>query len=279
MSMAIQVMSDIHLEHQDHSPTFLKILPLCPYLFLVGDIGHISCKHWDSFWNYCSQHWKRIFVVLGNHEFYHHHHHHHQHHHTNDMSDQTNSPKIQTIDDLQKRYDVYFQKFSNITWVRYGHVAYIEEEKIHVLGATGWSNPTEKCQTLVNDFRHIYTHSDKRITPTTMGELHTKEFDWIFQYLESHPDQECIVMTHFPPIRGGVSHRHFEENEETDLATSYFRNSYDIRFQNIRTWLFGHTHYSSVQQRHKILYLSNQYGSAPYERRHTVFRMDALFLV
>lgn len=263
MSLAIQVISDIHLEYQC---SFLKLEPLCPYLFVVGDVGHITCSHWNAFWQYCSQHWKRVFVVLGNHEYY-----------------GTHSQKIQTMTELESAYETYFQTLKNVILLQYGQMAQLDKEHhLYIIGTTGWSKPKEKAKHLINDFRNIYVDTQSRLTPFTMATLHEKEFGWLLQHVKSNPDKEFIVMTHFPPITGGVSHPRYEQDETNDPAFSYFRNNYHLEiseYPNIRAWLFGHTHYSSVQQRHGILYISNQYGVSARERGESVFRQDGLFVL
>ncbi len=62
-----QLFSDIHLEF---SKTFFKLPPLTNYLFLAGDIGKLSHLTFKPFFDYCSNNWKEIFYVLGNHEYY-----------------------------------------------------------------------------------------------------------------------------------------------------------------------------------------------------------------
>ena len=66
--MKIQVYSDLHLEYTNSYP---KINPVTPYLFLAGDIGHIDKSNFKEFIDYCSEHWKTVVNILGNHEFYH----------------------------------------------------------------------------------------------------------------------------------------------------------------------------------------------------------------
>ena len=64
-----QLFSDIHLELLKSSK-FPKIKPLTDYLFLAGDIGKINTPNYEPFFDYCSENWKKVFYVLGNHEFY-----------------------------------------------------------------------------------------------------------------------------------------------------------------------------------------------------------------
>jgi predicted phosphodiesterase len=67
--MLVQIYSDLHLELHKSYP---KIKSKCDYLILAGDIGKIDDKNgvYKDFMDYCSKNWKKIVVILGNHEFY-----------------------------------------------------------------------------------------------------------------------------------------------------------------------------------------------------------------
>lgn len=77
-----QYISDAHLENCRDYP---RLTQTARYLFLVGDIGHISSSVWQEFIRYLHEQtqqqqgssdsqnvmgWNRIFYVLGNHEYY-----------------------------------------------------------------------------------------------------------------------------------------------------------------------------------------------------------------
>jgi hypothetical protein len=66
-NFTFQLYSDIHLEFYKSFP---KIKPTAEYLFLAGDIGIITQPNFTNFFDYCSENWKHVFYVLGNHEYY-----------------------------------------------------------------------------------------------------------------------------------------------------------------------------------------------------------------
>lgn len=256
MSIPIQVLSDIHLEQSNEGKCFLSLRNLSPYLFLVGDIGHIFSRSWRNFMEYCARTWKQVFVVLGNHEYY-------------------SEAHKESLPDLEERYEAWFAKFPNIHWVRPGTITtLIDHPYIFVIGGTGWSKPSEDTKKVINDFHHIYVREGELMCPESMSRLHDQEFGYILAQIEKHPKNQYIVATHFPPIYHGVTHPYHQDTS----TSSYFRNDYTIRLPNIRAWLFGHTHYSSVLQKDGILFISNQFGR-PSERHNTVFRKDALFYI
>lgn len=261
MSIPIQVLSDIHLEQSAEGKCFLHLQALSPYLFLVGDIGHVSSTSWKMFIEYCTKTWKQVFIVLGNHEYY------------------SLTEHEQTMEELENAYDHWFGDFPNLYRIRPGYsVTLVDHPDIHVLGGTGWSSPPDDAETEINDFRHIYSAPGESLRPELMRRLHDEEFLYILTEIEKHPNRQYIVTTHFPPIRTGVTHPWHERNDGTDPTTSYFRNDHVVRLPNIRAWLFGHTHYSTVLQHHGTLFLSNQFGR-PSERHNTVFRKNALFYI
>src|SRR5581483_308437 len=69
--MNIQYCSDLHLELRDPFPS---IVPSAPILFLAGDICSLYGKHilkYYIFLRWISKKFERVFIVLGNHEYYH----------------------------------------------------------------------------------------------------------------------------------------------------------------------------------------------------------------
>lgn len=72
--MKIQFASDLHLEFGENSK-WLKSNPLKAegdILILVGDIGYLGDANYMThpFWDWASENFKQVIVVLGNHELY-----------------------------------------------------------------------------------------------------------------------------------------------------------------------------------------------------------------
>mmetsp|Transcript_47778 Transcript_47778/g.138104 ORF Transcript_47778/g.138104 Transcript_47778/m.138104 type:complete len:363 (-) Transcript_47778:358-1446(-) len=75
--LQVQIASDLHLEFYDELPRFQKILvPSAPVLALLGDIsalGHArGCQLYEQFLQECCEHFERVLLLVGNHEFYSH---------------------------------------------------------------------------------------------------------------------------------------------------------------------------------------------------------------
>lgn len=138
--MKIQIISDIHLEQRKIFP---RIKPLCDYLFLAGDIGKINNKLYDEFLHYCSDNWKLVFYVLGNHEFYH---------------------NKKTYDIL---YEGYIDTFNNILLLN-NQICHLEG--FQILGCILWS---DSCVTFgLNDFKHIKEKKNNRKYKLSLDTFH-----------------------------------------------------------------------------------------------------------
>ena len=65
-----QFVSDLHLETPGDSEEFF-ISAVAPYLILGGDIGRLSsCERYLAFLGRQCSSFERVFLVLGNHEFF-----------------------------------------------------------------------------------------------------------------------------------------------------------------------------------------------------------------
>ena len=72
--MRIQYISDLHLEHYHNlkiPSIFRRIIEsVGDILILAGDIGYPSEKHYTDFIQFISDKYEKIFLILGNHEYY-----------------------------------------------------------------------------------------------------------------------------------------------------------------------------------------------------------------
>ena len=62
-----QYISDIHLEYLTYIPYITKT---ANNLFLLGDIGHPDTINFQKFIKKCSELYKNVFLIYGNHEYY-----------------------------------------------------------------------------------------------------------------------------------------------------------------------------------------------------------------
>ena len=281
-----QYISDAHLENCRDYP---RLTPTARYLFLVGDIGHVSSPVWQEFIRYLHGQtqqlqqlgssnspdvvgWHRIFYVLGNHEYY------------------SNS---KTMPVLKKAYQDFLAEFPGITLLDWNEVVLIHSpesfdnpnSKIAVLGATMWPVAEFSLVTQINDFRRINLKSHPAnptsrtvsLSPPAMNELHLADREWLFgkltETLTNNPDIETIIiLSHFPLTREGTSSPEYSGQKQA--IKNYYANEYHTDLMEITSsWraetnpansskkqiisISGHTHFSYDFMRDDIRYINS----------------------
>lgn len=234
-----QLYSDIHIEF---SKTFPKIKPNCDYLILAGDIGKINTENFQMFFDYCSQNWKKVFYILGNHEYYH---------------------SSKTYDKLNGLYKEFFKQYTNV--ILLDNSIYEIDDELIIIGSTLWSMVSHTPY--LNDFNKIYMYNEDRtrkigITMERFQELHKESKKYILEQVNNNKNKKIIIITHFPPSKVNTSHPKYNNQEE------YLKNYYASDFieeipedNNILLWCYGHTHYSNdMKHESGIRLLSNQVG-------------------
>ena len=246
--MKIQVFSDLHIEKYNHFP---RLKCVSPYLILAGDIGHIDDENYKLFINYCSGLWKKVIVVLGNHEFY----------------DKTNG-----YTQLMSRYRDFFDSYSNIVLLENEEVM-LEDYK--VLGCTMWCSIDEEFKSFVNSIRHIHyvvPLADGITLKDKMGirrhnRLYEDSKKWL---LESYnPDEKTIIITHHPITQENV--RQLQWRHEPDEQKSSFSSELSLTTNNKCVCISGHTHFSHDYTRNGVRYISNQYGYCNEPKDKTLY--------
>lgn len=247
--MNIQYISDIHLEfHDKHNTGALHpdmfVTPVAPYLVLAGDIGIPDLMSYPVFLSWCSRHWKEVFLVAGNHEYY------------NmrcpvktDMA--SKNELLQTICDGLP--NVHFLNCSSYL---------IPETNVRILGCTLWSDIpdclSEKVITYTNDARQIYHLKDVPFTPWAQSEEHKRQKQWLNQEIQKCDltNERCLVVTHYLP-----SFALIHEKYKGSPLNACFASDCDDLFQPpVVAWMCGHTHTGMKILIHGIPCLVNPHG-------------------
>ena len=235
--MKFQLFSDIHLEFLKEYP---KIIPKADYLFLAGDIGKIGLQNFQYFFNYCSQNWKKVFYVLGNHEFYHNH---------------------KTYMTLLEEYKQFCKQYPNVILLDNEGIE-LEDNgiKYFIYGSILWSNPSKEDG--INDFYQIKMKNKKNwnapINLEQFKELHKEAMDKLKENIEK---DNLIVMTHFPPVRKIGKNTTSHPKYMGELQETYFANQLEKElYKNVKIWMSGHTHYCYDFIDEKTRFISNAMG-------------------
>lgn len=239
-----QVISDLHLEVNQQYHSFE--IPVCSkYLILAGDIGRlVDYEDYLGFLQRQTQKFQRVFLVLGNHEFY----------GLSFDSALRKARKLEQEPSLNGR----------LVWLHQSRFD-VPNSRITILGCVLWSHIPEKSQNIVR----LKTKDFKNIQNWTTGQHNTahgsdvawlrREVDAIHYENQQNPleARSILVLTHHAPSLTGTSNPKYEDSPwSSAFATDLLSQDWN----GVKTWVFGHTHYSVEFHRNGIFVLSNQWG-------------------
>ncbi|VUC30196.1 unnamed protein product [Clonostachys rosea] len=240
----LQILSDIHLEVGEQYRTF-TFPATAPFLILAGDTGYLS--HYDGYLAFLEAQvtrFERVFLVLGNHEFY------------KSSYEETieAAKKLEQEPSLQGKVVLLHRR----RWDYDG-----DDEALRgftILGCTLWSalpdESRELVQLAVSDFKHIKDWTAQRHHAT-----HLEEAAWLREEVDkaSGEKRDVLVVTHHAPSRKEVANPHKTGSPWFDAySTELVEGS--RRWPGVRAWVFGHTHYSVDFVRRGIRVYANQRG-------------------
>lgn len=245
--------SDLHLDTYDSIKTkddlekFLRIKFYdlhssdCHYLILGGDISNICCKTYYLFLRWCSEKFQKVFIILGNHEYY-------------GFVYQWLPTDTQLI--IQKNY-------SNIIFLNNSNYIIESPIKINIFGTTLWSDiPNDNTSVMVKNISEIkYLTKEntlERYSSQINNEKHFECVESLRHWLTNISDESLnIVISHYLPSFRFIhpdyhKFNHMNFNFASDLE--YLFND------KINVWIFGHTHMRGEQYFKNILFGVNAGG-------------------
>lgn len=229
VSMALQILSDLHLEAPKGYDIF-DVIPKAPYLALIGDIGNVVL-HKDDFAAFLRRQlgqFRAVLFVPGNHEAYH--------------SDwPTTLQHLRTFEqDVNK--ETSMGKFVLLDCATFE----FPDINVTVLGCSLFSSiPPEKEQAVsfgLNDFFHIDDW-----TVQAHNESHMRDVACLNAQVAAleEKDTTVVILTHWSPSTDArsVDPRHTASPISSGFSTDL---SSQPCFQNkkVKVWAFGHTHYN-----------------------------------
>lgn len=245
--LSIQIFSDIHIELWSKLP---EIPIRAKYLFLAGDICCFDHPLFFPFLDYCSTNWKKIFYVLGNHEYYN---------------------KKRNYNELNFEYKYRIkERYRNLYCLDNDFVS-LDEENVNIYGSTFWTIPpflsTNEAKIYINDYNYMsYFNKNssqvKNLDITFVKELADESFLNLQKYLKETTNKKTIIMTHFPPHRIGTSNpKYLEQKKTTNLYFSWPNDTLEkFNLENVLVWISGHTHWSYDFYENNVRLISNQLG-------------------
>lgn len=232
--MKLRCLSDLHLEFVKESKIdeFIRRIPkgdndeVC---ILAGDIGNPYSPTYDVLMQYISTAFTKTFVIAGNHEYY------------------NNRSIIETDRHLVR----YFEKFHNITFLNNACEYY---ENYWFIGTTLWCKITHP-EFEINDINNIpdFDHF-------VCNELN--EANVVFLQEAIAERENCIVITHHLPSESLID-PNYKTKQMEPYNQWFFSNLDDLietNKNNIKCWLYGHTHSPKYSKLFGIPFLCNPIG-------------------
>ncbi|KAI9844809.1 MAG: hypothetical protein M1837_005227 [Sclerophora amabilis] len=236
------IMSDLHLETPLARPTYeeFDILPSqCPYLALLGDIGHVSDARLFTFLTRQLDKFEIVFFLLGNHEPY-------------GMSIDAARASVRAFKDLtdQQRQGASPESSGAGKFVFLDQTRYDLSNQVTVLGCTLFSRILHEQRPSVSlfasDFSNIQDWSIDRHCAAHEADVAWLN-DQVAQIGRDEPDRSILVLTHHSPtwLDAANDPKHIKDTAQvrsafaTDMSDKVCWTSAQVRL-----WAFGHTHFN-----------------------------------
>ncbi len=238
--LQFQYVSDLHLEFRKEYATF-TIPRAAPNLVLAGDIGNLA--QYDAYLAFLAAHtdvFDRIFLVLGNHDFY--------------------GATLDTGFDAARRLTADPRLG--------GRVVLLHQRRwddpgsaVTVLGCTLWSHiPPEsvaRVTTYVPDYKRIDGWS-----VDANNAAHASDVAWLREQLAAlraeAPERKVVVVSHHAPALRGTSKPMYEGSPVSAAFATDLAGTED--FAGVTAWIFGHTHYITTFETAGVTIMANARG-------------------
>lgn len=236
---AFQYMSDLHLEVGQQYQTF-NFNVTAPNLILAGDIGRlIDYQGYTSFLQKQIARYERVFLVLGNHEFY-----------GLSFEDGLARARLLEREPVLEGKVVLLQQDS-----------FALDDDTIVVGCCLWSfipeDSAPATAAVVNDFKQI-----EGWTIEKHNSAHSEDLAWLRQEVQRcKTDAKILVVTHHAPLIGKTaSPQHKNSPVKSAFATDLLSNTRADSWSQVKYWVFGHTHWTTQFKVKGTRVVSNQRG-------------------
>lgn len=245
--MKVTLYSDIHLEFGG-MPTGTGDV-----LILAGDIVNVKemkdgtpqGKFFTKWLEDCANNYNKVFMVLGNHEFY-------------------GSDRKVVAKQLRDIIDV---PDSNITLLDNSYETY---EGVNFIGGTLWTNydceNEDKMRAALKGMTDYYVidadETGAKLLPSDTVAMHKETLEYLNQTLRTL-EGETVVVTHHAPHSKSLSGDYVDD----DLSAAYHSDLEDFMLthkDNISVWAHGHIHHTNDYNVGGVRVLSNPRGYKNY---------------
>ncbi|KAI0848358.1 hypothetical protein F5Y00DRAFT_262745 [Daldinia vernicosa] len=231
----IQIMSDLHLEHDEGYGRF-SIPPEAPYLALLGDIGNWNF-HWRQYVEFIERHLYRFKAI-----FYF-------------------CYQVQTLKEIMGSALGEFIFLNNS---RYD----IPDEKVTILGATLFTDPPYGQRHRTDAFYRTEVQIDFSVKQHRLAHFDTMSYlsRQVAALAHEDPQRSIIILTHHCPTIDtqaiGPSYLVDPEGIKYQHASDLTNQHLWIDADAVKLWAFGSTHYNCdyIDEKTERRVYSNQRG-------------------
>jgi DNA repair exonuclease SbcCD nuclease subunit len=232
-SCKIQYASDLHLD--ETMPFDILLEPVASTLALCGDIGNPFSKIYFNFLKWCSEHWKTVILIAGNHEYF---------------SDDSTI----TMRDIDVKIHEICTKLG-IRFLQKG-VFRDDEHKLLIVGCTLWTSPDLRQWDKIADgfigeigkrseykmvyVKDEYTNKSRYIHPSDITKINTEHIAFLEKTIKQarFDNFRVLVLTHHMPCKNLIDSKY----RENPLSSCYANNLSYLFKEPIVGWICGHSH-------------------------------------
>lgn len=242
----VQIMSDLHLEVGQQYQIF--DFPVAgKWLVLAGDIGRlIDYEGYRTFLERQVTRYEKVALVLGNHEFF-------------ELTYEDGISKAKQLSD-EPSLTAKLVLLNRGVWKD-------ESSGLVIMGCTLWSFVPDSAKAVVeskiSDYKKIGGWSVLK-----NNERHAEEAAWLESELQSlssaaragprQHGRNVLVVTHHAPSLAGTSAPEHANNPWTPAFATDLLPRLDTT--RVKTWVFGHTHYTTELDSGGVHLIANQRG-------------------
>lgn len=249
--MLFQYCSDLHLEFPENKKFLAKnpILPKAEILLLAGDIVPFAVleKHQD-FISYLSDHFKTVFWISGNHEYYY-----------SDIRERTGSFE----ENIRENVILLNNKVKTI-------------DNTELIFSTLWSQISDKrrfiIQQSLSDFR-VIKKGNSLFNTEDYNSLYHENSQFITNAVAHKNENKKIVITHHVPTFLHYPKQYLDSKINEAFAVDLLDT---IKENKIDYWIYGHHHFNTQDfSIGNTKLLTNQLGYVKYGE-NTGFKNNAV---
>lgn len=252
----IQYASDLHLEFFPAVEFETLLKPVAPILVLAGDIGPAAggagAQRTRDFLAWCSERWRHVIWVFGNHEYY--------IMYAQKKWSSLPADRLLTMEERETAVRGWLAALPNVHFLQGETVAL---EGVRFFGATLWSHVSAEVHAehghKIADFRGIIaerntlTGEPMALTHAFRQALHERHLVALREAIAAPGDGPLVIVTHHLPT--GVIAPAIYHGEPTN---PYYSNELwpELKSGRIAAWICGHSHGRTIMEKPTLCVLN-----------------------